>query len=104
MRGIVNRIVRIVVLVVAALCFLLAMFLDWDGLARMLGLEGMAARVALAACVAVAVAFVVARLGRKPPKQAAARRTPRKRPAAARKKPSRAGAGRARRAARRPRG
>src|SRR5579875_1027227 len=72
MRGrallaILRRLWRAAVLVVAALCFLLALFLDYDGLGQALGLgalmTGTAGRIALAGVAAIGVGLATARFG-----------------------------------------
>ena len=90
MMRFVRRLWRVTVLAAAALAFLLAWFLDYDGLGQVLGLGGTAGRIALAALAAAVIALVVARFTREPPAAPTpARKTPRKtrraKPASARK-------------------
>src|SRR6185437_3300955 len=67
MMRFVRRLWRVTVLAAAALAFLLAWFLDYDGLGQVLGLGGTAGRIALAALAAAVIALVVARFTREPP-------------------------------------
>ena len=65
--AILRRLWRIAVLVVAALCFLLALFLDYDGLGQALGLNalmtGTAGRIGLAVLAAIGLGLATARFG-----------------------------------------
>jgi mannose/fructose/N-acetylgalactosamine-specific phosphotransferase system component IIC len=111
--AILRRVWRITVLVVAALCFLLALFLDYDGLGQALGLgallRGATGRIVLAGIAALGVAVAIARFGPKEEAPAATRKpgaTRRKQPAAKAKpaaKPIRRNAKPDRPAAARPR-
>ena len=90
MMALVQRLWRIAVLVAAALCFLLAWFLDYDGLGRALGLAGTAGRIVLAAVVAMAIGVAIARFGRAPKgKRAMAGRKAVRKPRGAKAAPAR---------------
>lgn len=91
MRRFVRRVWRVVVPVTAALAFLLAWFVDYDGLGQALGLGAVAGRVVLAGLVAVVVGLAVARFTRpvptKPVVGKKAGRKPRPRKSANARKP-----------------